>query len=69
MEGRFNTVLLILRKEENKMRMYKVRYRLKKEEYVQKLYAQNLRTARHKLAVQHKVVIQAIKILDCVECD
>jgi len=49
------------------MRMYQIKYRFKKVEYVQRLYAQNLRTARHKLAVQHKAVLQAIKILECEE--
>lgn len=49
------------------MKLFQIKYRFKKNEYVQKLYAQNMRTARHKLAVQHKAVLQAIKIIECEE--
>lgn len=46
-----------------------ITYKFKGKQYTQMLYAKNLRTARHKLAVQHKAVLQAIKIIDMKEME
>lgn len=49
------------------MKMLQVVYTFKGNKYVQVMYAKNMRTARHKLAVQHKSVVQAIKIIETNE--
>ena len=49
------------------MKMYLIKYRFRKIDYEQKLYAQNRKMARFKLATQHKTITNAIKVIECEE--
>ena len=46
------------------MKMWKVRYKIKNQEYTDVFVSRNMRSVRFKLSMNHRCDIHAIKILD-----